>query len=106
MKTPETLTDTDFENKVKEANISIVDFWAPWCGPCKIQGPVLEELAGEVNENIMVGKVNTDENQNIARKFEIMSIPTILYFKNGNLEKTSIGLQSKQQMLDSIKELA
>ena len=76
----------------------LVDFWASWCGPCKMIAPIVEEIAAE-RPDITVGKVNVDEEMDLARRFGIASIPTILVFKNGELSKTSIGYCSKEELL-------
>jgi thioredoxin 1 len=87
-----TLTDATFDTEVKDAGTPlIVDFWAPWCGPCRMVGPVIDEIAQEHGDKITVGKVNVDENPSIAQKFGIMSIPTIILFKDGEPAKKVIG---------------
>lgn len=80
------------------SGIVLVDFWASWCGPCKMIAPIVEEIAAE-RPDITVGKVNVDEEMDLARRFGIASIPTILVFKNGELSKTSIGYCSKEELL-------
>ncbi|MEE1194475.1 MAG: thioredoxin, partial [Phascolarctobacterium sp.] len=88
-------TTGNFVNEVLESKGTVlVDFWATWCGPCRMQAPILEAFAGEHPE-IKVGKVNVDENPELAEKFGIMSIPSLLVFKDGKLVKTAVGLHDK-----------
>jgi len=82
----------------------VVDFWAPWCGPCGIIAPIIEELAMEMGDKVKFGKLNTDENPNIAMRYGIRAIPTIMLFKNGEVVDTRIGVQPKEalkQMINS-----
>lgn len=98
-------TDANFETEVLKSDMPVlVDFWAPWCGPCRILGPVVEELATEVT-TIKIGKVNVDENPETARQFGIMSIPTIKIFKEGQIVKEFIGVQSKETLAAEIASL-
>ena len=94
------LSDHDFEEKVlKDKNIVLCDFWAEWCGPCKQISPILEELSEELQENkITIAKVNIDNNPETPSKFGIMSIPTLLLFKEGKLVSTQVGLQQKKEL--------
>ena len=94
------LSDHDFEEKVlKDKNIVLCDFWAEWCGPCKQISPILEELSEELQENkITIAKVNIDDNPETPSKFGIMSIPTLLLFKEGKLVSTQVGLQQKKEL--------
>lgn len=97
-----TITEENFEQEVlKSKNIAIVDFYANWCGPCKMMAPIIEDIAQD--ETLTVGKVNVDENQELAIKFDIMSIPTILIFKDGELINRIVGLCDKSELLNSIK---
>ncbi len=89
-----TLTDASFDSEIADGSV-IVDFWAPWCGPCRMVGPVIEQIAAEHADKVAVGKVNVDENPSIASKFGIMSIPTIILFKDGQPTKKVIGARSK-----------
>ena len=93
-----TLTDATFEGEIASGSV-IVDFWAPWCGPCRMVGPVIDEIAQEHGDKVTVGKVNVDENPAIAQKFGIMSIPTIILFKDGEPAKKVIGARSKADFL-------
>ena len=91
----------EFDELIK-GELVVVDFYADWCGPCKMMSPIIDSIAEENLENVQVGKVNCDENGELAQKFGIMSIPTILIFKNGNLVKSFVGVTSKEEI---IKEL-
>jgi thioredoxin 1 len=98
-------TDQNFEAEVlKNEGSALVDFWAPWCAPCRIVGPIIEELAKEYEGKIKIGKVNVDENPKIAQDFSVMSIPTVIFFKNGKPGKTMIGAQSKDNYKKIIDE--
>lgn len=98
------LTVSNF-NDVVNNGVSLVDFWAPWCGPCRVVAPIIDELAAEYDGKANICKVNTDEQQDLAVKFGIRSIPTILFFKDGEVVDQMIGASSKQafkEKLDSI----
>jgi len=98
------LTVSNFEAVTKEG-VSLVDFWAPWCGPCRMIAPVIEELAAEFEGKANICKVNTDEEQDIAVKYGIRSIPTILFFKNGEVVEQMVGAASKQAFADKLNAL-
>ena len=101
-----TFTDQTFEDEViKNEQPVLVDFWAPWCAPCRIVSPIIEELAKEHEGKLKVGKLNVDENPNSASRFGIMSIPSILIFKNGEPVKTMIGAQSRENFKKGIDEI-
>ena len=98
------VTKENFEEEVMKSNIPvIVDFWAAWCGPCRMQAPIMEDLANSMGDKLKVCKVNVDEETDIAVKYNIMSIPTLVYFKNGNIINTVVGLHSKDEILELIK---
>ena len=100
------LTDATFETEVLQSDMPVlVDFWAPWCGPCRVIAPIVEEIAGEYNGKIKVGKLNTDDNQQVASKYGIMSIPTLLIFKDGEIAQKIIGAQSKQVITSKIDDV-
>lgn len=100
------LTDANFEAEVVNSDKPVlVDFWAPWCGPCRMIGPVIEELAKEYEGKVKVCKLNTDEAQDTAGKYQISAIPTILLFKGGKVEQQLVGLQSKEDLKKQLDEL-
>jgi len=101
-----TFTDQNFEAEVLKSDTPVlVDFWAAWCAPCKIVDPIVHELSGEYSEKLKVGKLNVDENPQSAGSFNVMSIPTIMLFKNGKPMKSVIGAQSKDNFRKAIDEV-
>ncbi len=95
------ITDNNFKEEVIESDkVTLVDFWAPWCGPCQMMGPILDELSSEVEGKFKVCKLNVDENPNSASEYGIMSIPALKIFKDGKVVKELVGVQNK----DSLKE--
>lgn len=100
-------TDASFQTDVLDRSRDvpvIVDFWAEWCGPCKMIAPVLEELAGELDGQVSIAKLNVDEAPDIARRFEVMSIPTLIVFNDGQPAKRMIGAKGKAAILDDLGE--
>jgi thioredoxin 1 len=93
------VTDESFEPEVLKSDVPVlVDYWAEWCGPCKAVAPVLDEVAKEYSGKLKIAKVNVDENQEIPKKYGIRGIPTLMLFKNGNIEATKVGALSKSQL--------
>jgi thioredoxin 1 len=101
------LTDADFDATVSGADTPVlVDFWAPWCGPCKMLAPIIDDVANQYAGKIKVAKVNTDDNRDAAIEFGISAIPTIILFNNGQMAKKWVGLTSKKDIIAAIDELA
>ena len=93
------LTDETFEEEVLQSNIPIlVDYWAPWCEPCKMIAPILESLTAEYAGKLKISKLNIDDNQKTPQKYGVRGIPTLMFFKNGNVEATKVGALSKSQL--------
>jgi thioredoxin 1 len=99
-----TINKNNFEEEVlKSEKIVLIDFWASWCGPCRMMSPVIDEIAEEMGENIKVGKINIDEEKELAIKYDVMSIPTFIVFKNGNEAGRSVGVQDKEEIKNMLK---
>ena len=97
-------TDTDFENDINMAGkLVLVDLWAEWCGPCKMMEPVLEEIAGKMEDSLQVVKINIDQNQETPMKFNVMNIPTLLFLKDGKEVDRVIGVVPKKQLVKKIE---
>jgi thioredoxin 1 len=106
MSKPVTITDDSFEAEVLQSDKPvIVDFWATWCGPCKMIAPILEEVASELGEKIKVAKLDVDSNNKTAGKYNIMSIPSLLFFKNGEVVDQVIGAVPKSQLMARLEKV-
>ena len=98
-------TDQNFETEVlKSSKLVLVDFWAAWCGPCQMMGPIIDELAEELKDKYKIGKLNVDENRETASKYGVMSIPTLIIFKNGKELKQLVGVQSKEGLKEELEK--
>jgi thioredoxin 1 len=99
------VTDAEWTNQVLESDTPVlVDFWAEWCGPCRMVGPIVDEIADENGDRIKVLKLNVDENPNTAREYGVMSIPTLLVFKDGQPEKRIVGAKAKSALLGDLAD--
>ncbi|MEX0834601.1 MAG: thioredoxin [Nitriliruptor sp.] len=99
------VTDADWTNEVLESDKPVlVDFWAEWCGPCRMVGPIVDEIADENGDKIKVLKLNVDENPNTAREYGVMSIPTLLVFKGGQPEKRIVGAKAKSALMGDLAD--
>ncbi|MRN56535.1 thioredoxin [Paenibacillus monticola] len=92
------VSDQSFGNEVEGQGTVVVDFWAPWCGPCKMIAPILEELSAEIGDSLKIAKLNVDENPETASRFGVMSIPTLIFFKDGQPVDKVVGLNSKESL--------
>jgi thioredoxin 1 len=100
------LTDADFDDAIHKTDVPVlVDFWAPWCGPCKMMGPIIEEVAKDYTGKAKICKLNTDDARDSAMEFGISAIPTLILFKGGQVQKKWVGLTSKKELSSAIDEL-
>lgn len=97
------VTDATFESETKNGLV-LIDFWAPWCGPCRIQGPILDELAAEMGDKVIIAKVDVDQNPATASKFGIMSIPTLMVKKDDKVVETLVGVHRKEQLASILEK--
>lgn len=99
------ITDNNFKEILAEGKPVVIDFWAPWCGPCKMVGPIIEELAGEYEGKVLIGKCDVDENGDVTAEYGIRNIPTVLFFKNGELVDKQVGSAPKLTYAAKIEAL-
>ena len=99
------ITDNNFKEILAEGKPVVIDFWAPWCGPCRMVGPIIEELAGEYEGKVLIGKCDVDENGDVAAEYGIRNIPTVLFFKNGELVDKQVGSAPKSVYVTKIEAL-
>jgi len=102
-----TVTDSNFQEEVVSSSVPVLlDFWAPWCGPCKMIAPILDEIAKEKAGEVKIAKVDVDQNSGLASQFRVSSIPTLLFFKNGQVADQVVGLKGKAELLSKLAALA
>lgn len=102
----QTITDSNFKEEVLDKNgVALLDFWAEWCGPCRMIGPIIEDLSSEYKDKATIGKVNVDDNANITMEYGVRNIPTLLFFKDGVLVDRHVGATSKKVLTDKLEAL-
>ncbi len=99
------ITNSNYKEVLAEGKPVVIDFWAPWCGPCKMVGPIIDELASEYEGRVIIGKCDVDDNDDIAAEFGIRNIPTVMFFKNGQLVDKQVGSAPKSLYVDKINNL-
>ena len=102
----QSITDSNFKAEIKDKKgVALIDFWAEWCGPCRMIGPIVEELSSEYKDKATIGKVNVDDNAEVTMEFGVRSIPTLLFFKDGELVDRHVGATSKKVLTDKLEAL-
>lgn len=99
------ITDANFEELLKGGKPLVVDFWAEWCGPCRMITPIVEELSKEYEDKVVIGKLNVDENDDVVAQYGVRNIPTVLFFKNGEVVDKHVGVAQKNVLEDKVKAL-
>ena len=100
------ITKENYETEVlKSDKLVLIDFYADWCGPCKMTSPIIDEIAEEVGDKIKVGKINVDENQELAMEYEVMSIPTIIILQNGEVKNSFVGVRKKEEIISCLEKM-
>ena len=99
-----TATDAEFNDLISGDKPVLVDFWAEWCGPCRMVGPIVEEIATEYSDKISVAKLNVDENPQVSHQYEVMSIPTLIVYKDGEVKKRIVGARPKKMLVDELAD--
>ncbi|GAE16347.1 Thioredoxin 1 [Bacteroides pyogenes] len=99
------ITNSNYKEVLAEGKPVVIDFWAPWCGPCKMVGPIIEELAEEYKDRVIIGKCDVDENDDVSAEYGIRNIPTVLFFKNGEIVDKQVGAVGKPVFVEKIEKL-
>ncbi|MCF2707929.1 thioredoxin [Bacteroides pyogenes] len=99
------ITNSNYKEVLAEGKPVVIDFWAPWCGPCKMVGPIIEELAEEYKDRVIIGKCDVDENDDVSAEYGIRNIPTVLFFKNGEIVDKQVGAVGKAVFVEKIEKL-